>query len=122
MCVFACRLHCVASRAAAKTQRLPFLLALLVLASSFGNWRAMAQTPTPVTVPTWRYDITHAGANTSETALTPANVNVNSFGKLFSLPVDSTMYAQPLYVPGLKMTGGLMHNVLFVATENDSIY
>ena len=45
-----------------------------------------AQAPTPVTVPTWRYDNTHSGANTSETALTPANVNVNSFGKLFSLP------------------------------------
>jgi hypothetical protein len=81
-----------------------------------------AQAPTPVPVLTWRYDLTHAGQNTSETALTPANVNANSFGKLFSLPVDSSVYAQPLYVPGLKMTGGLMHNVLFVATENDSIY
>jgi hypothetical protein len=84
--------------------------------------RLSAQTPTPVPVLTWRYDLTHAGQNTSETALTPANVNVNSFGKLFSLPVDSTMYAQPLYVPGLKMSDGQVHNVLFVATENDSIY
>ena len=82
----------------------------------------MAQTPTPVTVPTWRYDLTHQGQNTKETALTPANVNVNTFGKLFSLPVDGYMYAQPLYVPGLKMSDGLLHNVLFVATENDSIY
>jgi hypothetical protein len=82
----------------------------------------LAQTPTPVPVPTWRYDMTHAGQNTSETALTPANVNVNSFGKLFSLPVDSTMYAQPLYVPGLTMSDGLVHNVIFLATENDSIY
>ena len=81
-----------------------------------------AQTPTPVPVPTWRYDLTHAGQNTQETALTPANVNVSSFGKLFSLSVDSTVYAQPLYVPGLKMSDGLVHNVLFVATENDSIY
>lgn len=81
-----------------------------------------AQTPTPVPVLTWRYDLTHAGQNTSETALTPANVNVNSFGKLFALPVDSTVYAQPLYVPGLKMSDGQVHNVLFVATENDSIY
>ncbi|MGB6689195.1 MAG: chitobiase/beta-hexosaminidase C-terminal domain-containing protein [Terracidiphilus sp.] len=78
--------------------------------------------PTPVPVLTWRYDLTHAGQNTNETALTPANVNVNSFGKLFSLSVDSSMYAQPLYVPGLKMSDGLVHNVLFVATENDSIY
>ena len=81
-----------------------------------------AQTPTAVPVLTWRYDLTHAGQNTSETALTPSNVNPDSFGKLFSLSVDSTVYAQPLYVPNLKMSDGLMHNVLFVATSNDSIY
>jgi hypothetical protein len=96
----------------------PLLLALLcATAESIGG-----QTPTPVTVPTWRYDLTHAGQNTSETALTPTNVNTSSFGKLFSLPVDRTVYAQPLYVPGLTMSDGLVHNVLFVATENDSIY
>jgi hypothetical protein len=82
----------------------------------------LAQTPTPVPVLTWRYDLTHEGQNTSETALTPANVNVTSFGKLFTVAVDSTLYAQPLYVPGLTMSDGLVHNVLFVATENDSIY
>ncbi|HEX8712668.1 MAG TPA: hypothetical protein VF730_12400, partial [Terracidiphilus sp.] len=82
----------------------------------------LAQTPTPVAVPTWRYDLTHAGQNTQETALNPTNVNVTSFGKLFSVSVDSTVYAQPLYIPGLKMSDGLVHNVLFVATENDSIY
>ena len=82
----------------------------------------VAQTPTPVPVLTWGYDLTHAGQNTQETALTPANVNTQSFGKLFRLPVDSTVYAQPLYVPALKMSDGLVHNVLIVATENDSIY
>jgi len=81
-----------------------------------------AQTPTPVPVTTWQYDLSHAGQNTHETALNPSNVNPGSFGKLFSLPVDSTVYAQPLYVPGLRMSDGLVHNVLFVATVNDSIY
>ena len=81
-----------------------------------------AQTPTAVPVLTWRYDLTHAGQNTQETVLTPENVNVSTFGKLFSLSVDSTVYAQPLYVPNLAMGDGLKHNVLFVATENDSIY
>jgi len=81
-----------------------------------------AQTPTPVPVLTWRYDLTHSGANTSETALTPANVASNSFGKLFSLPVDDHLYAQPLYVPNLKMSDGQVHNVLFLATENDTLY
>ena len=90
-----------------------------LFASTAVSW---AQTPTPVPVLTWRYDLTHAGENTQETELTPNNVNANSFGKLFSLSVDSTVYAQPLYVPGLKMSDGQVHNVLFVCTENDSIY
>ena len=54
--------------------------------------------------------------------MTLANVNVNSFGKLFGLQVDGNVYAQPLYIPGLQMSDGNVHNVLFVATENDSIY
>lgn len=94
--------------------------AAMAIASAGAN--LAAQTPTAVTVPTWRYDNTHAGQNTQETALTPENVNVHTFGKLFAHTVDSTVYAQPLYVPGLKMSDGLVHNVLFVATENDSIY
>ena len=82
----------------------------------------LAQTPTPVPVLTWRYDQTHAGQNTSETALTTSNVNTDSFGKLFSLKVDSTVYPQPLYVPNLKMSDGQTHNVLFIETSNDSMY
>lgn len=96
-------------------------LALLLLVISPGRL-SYAQAPTPVPVLTWRYDLTHAGQNTDETLLTPANVNGASFGKLFSLGVDSTTYAQPLYVPALKMNDGLVHNVLFVATGNDSVY
>jgi hypothetical protein len=96
-------------------------------AGLLGGLVALALAPvawaqTPVAVPTWRYDLTHSGANTRETALTPANVNSTSFGKLFAMPVDSTVYAQPLYVPGLKMSDGLVHNVVFVATENDTVY
>jgi hypothetical protein len=83
---------------------------------------AVAQTPTPVPVLTWRYDLTHAGENTQETALTPAGVASSSFGKLFSLSVDDRVFAQPLYVPNLQMSDGKVHNVLFVATENDSVY
>jgi hypothetical protein len=80
------------------------------------------QTPTAVPVLTWRYDQTHAGQNTSETALTTANVNPTSFGKLFSHKVDSSVYPQPLYVPNLKMSDGQTHNVLFIETSNDSMY
>jgi hypothetical protein len=82
----------------------------------------IAQAPTAVPVLTWRYDVTHEGQNTSETALTPANVAPSTFGKLFSLSVDDHVFAQPLYVPNIKMSDGQVHNVVFVATENDSIY
>ena len=77
---------------------------------------------TEVAVPTWRYDLTHAGQNTHETELTPANVNPGSFGKLFSHATDGVTYAQPLYVPDLRMVDGQVHNVVFVATEHDSVY
>lgn len=102
-------------------QHIKFSLFALAL-SSLCAASAFAQTPTPATVPTWQYDNTHTGANIDETALTLTNVNVNSFGKLFSLKVDGTLYAQPVYVPGLTMSDGQVHNVLFVATENDSVY
>jgi hypothetical protein len=83
---------------------------------------AFGQIATAVNVPTWRYDNTHAGANTQETLLTPSNVNGSSFGLLFSRSVDGYVFAQPLYISGLTMSDGLVHNVLFVATEHDSVY
>jgi hypothetical protein len=95
-----------------------FVLAIFCLSAK----PMLAQTPTAVPVLTWRYDQTHAGQNTSETALTVENVETDNFGKLFSLKVDSTVYPQPLYVPNLKMSDGQTHNVLFVETSNDSIY
>jgi len=95
-------------------------LCLLVLALSALS--AAAQTATPVNVPTWRYDNTHNGENTQETLLTTANVNANGFGKLFSVAVDGYVYAQPLYVSGITMPDGLVHNVIYVATEHDSVY
>jgi len=66
-------------------------------------------------------DPARTGANISETTLTPANVKTNSFGKLFSDPVDGQVYAQPLYVENLSIAGGI-HNVIFVATENNTVY
>ncbi len=62
------------------------------------------------------------GANTNETVLTGSNiVNSGSFGKLYSYAVDGYVFAQPLYVPNLTI-GGTTHNVLFVATMEDSVY
>jgi hypothetical protein len=66
-------------------------------------------------------DLTRAGANTQEYALTPANVNTATFGKLFSCAVDGAIYAQPLWVANLNFAG-VRHNVIFVATQHDSLY
>src|SRR5262245_24844159 len=67
------------------------------------------------------YDNLLSGWNDQETALTPGNVNDASFGKLFSYAIDGYAYATPLYVSGLNV-GGTTHNVVFVATEHDSLY
>ena len=66
-------------------------------------------------------DLSRSGANPNETVLTTSNVNENSFGKLFSLPVDGFVYAQPLYDQGVSIMGGI-HNVVYVATAHDSVY
>ena len=66
-------------------------------------------------------DNARTGQNTSETILDTTNVNSSQFGKLFAMPVDGQVYAQPLYVPGVTIKGGV-HNVVIVATEADSVY
>ena len=78
--------------------------------------------PTQAQVLTAQYNNARTGAALNEKILTPANVNARQFGKLFTLTVDGDVYAQPLYVPDLEIPGKGRHNVLFVATENDSVY
>jgi hypothetical protein len=76
---------------------------------------------TTTSVLTYHNDNGRTGQYPKETVLTPSNVNATNFGKKFAQPVDSYVYAQPLFVPGLKV-GGLTHDVVFVVTENDSVY
>ena len=75
-----------------------------------------------VNVLTYQYDVSRAGANPNEAGLTPQNVNANQFGKLFSYPVDGQVYTQPLYVANLNMGAKGTHDVVFIATEHDSVY
>jgi hypothetical protein len=75
-----------------------------------------------VSVTTNRNDNARDGQNLNETILTPSNVNSTQFGKLFSQSVDGMVYAQPLYVPSVAISGLGTHNVVFVATEHDSVY
>src|SRR5690242_17167157 len=79
---------------------------------------------------TYHNDIASTGLNNAETSLTPTNVKVGTFGKIYSDALDGQVYAQPLVDPGVTISNGVntqsgaagVHDVVFVATENDSIY
>ena len=71
---------------------------------------------------TWRNDNLRSGVNSQELALAPSTVSSSTFGKLFSCTIDGDAYAQPLYVPNLAIPGMGTHNVVFVATEKDSVF
>jgi hypothetical protein len=71
---------------------------------------------------TWHNDNARTGQNVSETILTPARVNPKTFGRLLNVFVDGKVDAQPLYVSGLSMPHRGVHNVVFAATEHDSVY
>jgi uncharacterized protein (TIGR03437 family) len=91
------------------------LVLLFVLSLSFG---ANAQ----VGVTTYRNNLARSGENLAEAILTPGNVNQAQFGKILSRPVDGQIYAQPLYLPSVTIPGKGVHNVVFVATQHDSVY
>src|SRR5262249_16837948 len=67
-------------------------------------------------------DNLRTGLNNNETVLSHANVNQPQFGKLFSYALDGIAFASPLYVANVNIPGQGLHNVVYVATEHDSIY
>ena len=74
-----------------------------------------------IDVTTYKYDLARSGLNSQETVLTTSNVRSATFGLLRSLPGDGPVFAEPLYLSALKV-GGSLHNVVFVATEHNSVY
>ena len=94
-----------------------------MVAASLAVGLAISPTQAAVTVSTQHNDNNRSGDNLAETALTPVNVNQTQFGKLFSYAVDDQVYTQPLVVPGVTMSvDGQAHNVVYIATVNDSVY
>jgi hypothetical protein len=93
----------------------PAMLSMIVLLV------AALRVDSQVNVTTAHNDIGRTGQNLNETILTTSNVNPTQFGKLFLQPVDGQIFAQPLYMSGIAVNG-TVHNILYVATENDSVY
>ena len=71
---------------------------------------------------TYHNDNFRTGLNANEAILSPLNVNPANFGKLFTYNLDGLVFAQPLCVSGLVIPGQGIHNVLYVATEHNSVY
>jgi PQQ enzyme repeat len=72
-------------------------------------------------ITTYKYNVSRTGLNSTETALTLANVNSTQFGLLRKLVVDGKVDAQPLYLANLTVAGAA-HNVVYVATEHGSVW
>jgi hypothetical protein len=102
-------------RAESLSVRVSWIAVLLAVTASLS---ASAQT----NVLTYRNDNMRTGQNLSETSLTPANVVSGTFGLLMNFPVDGLVDAQPLVVSGLAIGNMQGRNVVFAATENDSVY
>jgi Bacterial Ig-like domain (group 1) len=94
-----------------------FGLTVLAICIAFGV-SSFAQ----VSVTTSRFDNARDSSNTSESLLTLGNVNMNSFGLLYNVPIDYIAMAQPLYMPNVNIPGQGTHNVVYVATQADSVY
>ncbi|SPE60709.1 PA14 domain protein (fragment) [Verrucomicrobia bacterium] len=84
------------------------------------GWSSLARAD--VAVLTQHNNPARTGANLEEKVLNTSNVNVNSFGLLFTRPVDDQIHGQPLLVPRVELPSSGAHDLVIVATANDSVY
>jgi uncharacterized protein (TIGR03437 family) len=84
---------------------------------------AIASQPTHAQdVLTGGYDLARTNANLNETVLTPGTVSPDQFGRLFLLPADGQIFAQPLYKSNVTVANQGVHNLVFIATAHNSVY
>ncbi len=76
----------------------------------------------PSDVLMYHNDASRTGAQSYETTLTPANVSSTTFAKLYSYTVDSYLFAQPLYIGGIGMPDGNVHNLVIAASSRGTVY
>jgi len=92
-----------------------------LFASNMQNTWEIKNIPTNAAVVTYHNDPSRSGLNTNESILNTGNVNSSQFGKRVTYPVDGQVYTQPLFLPHVRINKNI-HNVVFVATEHDSVY
>lgn len=86
---------------------------------------SVSQAAAQASVTTYHNDNNRTGWNHNETILTPTKVSSLSFGLLYNVPLDDQVDAAPLVVSGVNITAGKfqgVHNVVYIATENNSVY
>ncbi len=76
-----------------------------------------------ISVTTAQYDANRTGTNSAETTLHPNSVSAQRFGKLFTHTVDDTVYASPLVLSGIRLSGNKSpRNIMVVATMSNTVY
>jgi hypothetical protein len=98
--------------------RFRFVVILVLSMTVLTSWRGYGQ----ASVLTHHNDVARTGQNLNEIILNPTNVNAATFGKLFTQKVDGSIVGQPLYVPQVQFPNGSVLNVVYVATQHDSVF
>lgn len=110
------------ARVALRFRLAPGVRIAATVRSAAGSRTVVAPRSVQLDYSTYHFDSLRTGWNPYESALNTADVNATTFGQLWSLTVDGNVYAQPLYAANVTMPDQTVHNVLYVATCNDTLY